>query len=138
MLPLPSRVDPRSDTFRANRAAMEEALATLAADLGRAREGGGDKANRRHVERGRLLPRDRIAHLLDRGSPWLELCALAGMDIDGGKPGAGLVAGIGRVSGVECLVTASEATVQGGAVSAWGVKKNTRLAEIALENRLPW
>jgi acetyl-CoA carboxylase carboxyltransferase component len=137
MLPLPTRVDPRSDSFRANLAAMEDALATLAADLGRAREGGGEKANRRHVERGRLLPRDRIAHLLDRGSPWLELCALAGMEIDGGKPGAGLVAGVGRVSGVECLVTASEATVQGGAVSAWGVKKNTRLAEIALENRLP-
>jgi len=134
---LSSHLDPASDTFRANHQAMEGALSILDGHLRKAREGGGDKYVRRHLGRGRLLPRERIERLLDKDGWFLELCPLAGADIDGGRPGAGLIGGIGRVSGVECLITANEATLQGGAVNSWAVKKTNRLAEIALENRLP-
>jgi acetyl-CoA carboxylase carboxyltransferase component len=116
---------------------MEAALEAVRADLRRAREGGGGRYLSRHTERGKLLPRERIERLLDRNSPFIEICPLAGMDIEGGKPGAGLVTGVGRVAGVDCAITASEATLQGGAVNAWGVKKSARIAEIALQNQLP-
>jgi acetyl-CoA carboxylase carboxyltransferase component len=136
MFPLPTRVDRRSETFAQNQQANLAALARLAAAHAKAAAGGGPKYVQRHLERGKLLPRQRIDLLLDRGSPFLELCALAGGH-DGGHPGAGLIGGIGRVAGVEVLITASEATVQGGAVNEAGVRKSARLAEVALGNRLP-
>ena len=132
-----SRIEIRSDGFQANLASMEEGLSTLSRHMRRARQGGGEKYVRRHLSRGKLLPRDRIEHFLDRDSHFLEICPLAGMDIEGCRPGAGLVAGIGRVEGIECMITASEATVQGGSINAWAVRKTRRVSEIAFENRLP-
>lgn len=134
---LPTRVDPHDPTFQRNAELMGRALATLDALLLKARQGGGDRYVQRHLERGKLLPRERVERLLDPGGWFLELCPLAGADIEGGKPGAGLIGGVGLVSGVECLITANEATLQGGAINEWAVKKTNRLAEIALENRLP-
>jgi acetyl-CoA carboxylase carboxyltransferase component len=98
---------------------------------------GGDKYNSRHVAAGKLLPRQRIELLLDRDSYFLELCALAGKDVPGHAPGASVVGGVGVVSGVECLITASEATVKGGAMSEVSVWKSGRLSEVADQNRLP-
>ena len=134
---LESQIQTSSEGFRANSTAMEEGLNTLARHLRRSRQGGGEKYIRRHLSRGRLLPRDRIEYMLDRDSHFLEICPLAGMDIEGCRPGAGLIAGIGRVEGVECVLTANESTVQGGAINSWAVRKTRRVAEIALENRLP-
>jgi acetyl-CoA carboxylase carboxyltransferase component len=136
MLPLSSRIDPRSDEFLVNAAANGAAMAKVRALWAKAAAGGGERYVKRHVERGKLRPRERVDLLLDRGSPFLEIAALAGGH-DGGHPGAALIGGIGRIHGVDCLITASEATVQGGAVNEWGVKKAARLAEIAAQNRLP-
>lgn len=132
---LPTRVDPRSEDFRANRAAHLALIDALHARWSKALGGGGEKYVARHRKRGKRLPRERIDGLLDRGSPFLELGALAGGH--DGHPGAGMIGGIGRVNGTEVLVTASEATVQGGAINAAGVQKSRRLAEVAVENRLP-
>ena len=137
MTPLTTLIDPRDDTFRRNSEAMEEALGTLSRALARARAGGGEKYVRRHLERGKLLPRERVERLLDRDGWFLELAPLAGLDIEGCVPGAGLVCGVGLVSGTPCVITANDATVQGGAVNEWGVRKTNRVAEIAWENRLP-
>ncbi len=137
MIELPSTVDTRSDAFAANAEAMQTALKVLDKDLCRSREGGGEKYVKRHLDRGKLLPRERVERLLDRDGWFLEVSALAGMDIEGGRPGARIVGGVGVVSGVECVISANESTDQGGAINEWGVKKTRRLAEIALENRLP-
>jgi acetyl-CoA carboxylase carboxyltransferase component len=137
MQPLPTRVNQRAETFRENREANLAGVAKLQEHLAKARAGGGEKYVQRHLARGKLLPRQRVELLLDRDSPLLELMPLAGMHEGGKPPGAGTIAGIGWVKGTECLITASEATVQGGAIDAWGVKKAERLSEIALENRLP-
>jgi len=134
---LPTRVDRLSEEFRANRDANLVALARLRAALARASAGGGEKYVQRFRDQGKLLPRERIAALLDRDSYFLELCALAGHEVSGHAPGASLIGGIGLVSGVECLLIASEATVKGGAIAELGVQKSARLAEIAIENRLP-
>jgi acyl-CoA carboxylase subunit beta len=134
---LPSAVDPRSDEYAANRAANLAQLARVEEALAAARAGGGEKYAARHVAKGKLLPRARVELLLDRDSYFLELCPLAGHQISGHAPGASIVAGIGLVSGVECLITANDSTVKGGAISEYGVAKSLRLAEIALENRLP-
>ncbi|MCB9679985.1 MAG: acyl-CoA carboxylase subunit beta [Alphaproteobacteria bacterium] len=133
---LPSRVDTGSESFVRNREQNLEALAKVHARLAKALAGGGDKAVARHVARGKLTPRQRVALLLDRDSPFLEIGALAGGH-DGGHPGAGMIGGVGRVSGTDVLITASEATVQGGAINAAGVAKSNRLAQVALENQLP-
>jgi acetyl-CoA carboxylase carboxyltransferase component len=132
-----SRVDPRADEFRANTAANLAACDKLAAALREATAGGGDKYNSRHVGAGKLLPRERVELLLDRDSYFLELCPLAGKDVPGHVSGASLIGGIGKVSGVECLITASESTVKGGAMSELSVWKSGRLSEIAEHNRLP-
>ena len=137
MTPLQSRVDLRSETFRSNLAANLAGCETLSQELASSREGGGERYNARHLSRGKLLPRERIERLLDPGSHFLELCPLAGRDVDLIKSGAGVVGGIGLVSGVECLITASESTVERGAINEIGVKKSQRLSDIALENRLP-
>jgi acetyl-CoA carboxylase carboxyltransferase component len=132
-----TRIDRRSDEFRANHAANNTAVAKLAAALRDATLGGGDKYTSRHKAAGKLLPRERIEMLLDRDSYFLELCPLAGRDVPGHVTGAGLVGGIGKVSGVECLITASESTVKGGAISEVTAWKSGRLSDVAEHNRLP-
>ena len=137
MYPLPTSVDRLSETYTRNEEANLAAVAKLQKAWAKARAGGGEKYVKRHVARGKLLPRDRVDLLLDPGSPFLEIGALAGMHEGGVVPGGSLVGGVGWVSGTECLITASEATVQGGAVTPHGLRKSIRLAEISIENRLP-
>jgi acyl-CoA carboxylase subunit beta len=132
-----TRIDPRSDEFRANAAANHAAIDKLTTALHEATLGGGDKYNSRHKAAGKLLPRQRIELVLDRDAYFLELCPLAGKDVAGHTPGAGLIGGIGRVSGVECLITANESTVKGGAVSELTAWKSGRFSDIAEHNRLP-
>ena len=131
-------INARSEPFRNNVAAMQALVDDLRAKVARIREGGGAKANERHTSRGKLLPRDRVRALLDPGSPFLELSQLAAWDMyDNQVPSAGLIAGIGRVSGIECLIIANDATVKGGTYFPMTIKKHLRAQEIALENRLP-
>jgi len=132
-----SRVDRRSEDYRANEATNRAAVEALRAALAEATVGGGEKYTSRHKAAGKLLPRERIELLLDRDSYFLELCPLAGKGVPGHTPGASIVGGIGRVSGVECLITASESTVKGGAISEMGMLKTGRLSDIAEANRLP-
>ncbi len=135
---LKSNASPRSDDFKANRAAMADVVAELEAKVAVVKEGGGEKAREKHVARGKLLPRDRVRTLLDVGSPFLELSQLAAHEMYGGDvPAAGLITGIGRVSGRECMVVANDATVKGGTYFPVTVKKHLRAQEIAAENRLP-
>ncbi|MGW1771664.1 carboxyl transferase domain-containing protein [Streptomyces sp. NPDC002104] len=135
---LTSAADPASDAWRANEAAHRELSEGLRARLEAARLGGGEKARARHTARGKLLPRDRVDALLDPGSPFLELAPLAAEGMYGGAaPAAGVIAGIGRVSGRECVIVANDATVKGGTYYPMTVKKHLRAQEVALENRLP-
>ncbi|MER7151076.1 carboxyl transferase domain-containing protein, partial [Streptomyces lydicus] len=132
------REDPASDSWKANEAAHRELAAELREKLAAARLGGGEKARARHTARGKLLPRDRVDALLDPGSPFLELAPLAADGMyDGAAPAAGVIAGIGRVSGREVVIVANDATVKGGTYYPMTVKKHLRAQEIALENRLP-
>ena len=137
MQPISSQVRVASPAYQQNRAAALESLAKLEAALAEARAGGGDKYNARHVAKGKLLPRERIERLLDPGSHFLELLPLVGYGMRGVGTGGGLVGGLGVVSGVECLITANEATMKGGAINEWGLRKSQRLQEIADENGLP-
>ncbi|MCK7593129.1 carboxyl transferase domain-containing protein [Pseudomarimonas salicorniae] len=133
-----SRIDPRSSEFQENRQHLLDLVEELRQRLARAAEGGGERARNKHTERGKLLPRDRITALLDPGSPFLEISPLAAEEMyDGAAPGAGLVAGIGRVHGMEVMVVANDATVKGGTYFPMTVKKHLRAQEIARENRLP-
>src|SRR5689334_16091339 len=135
---LSSAADPASETYRANAAAHAELSARLRDKLAAARLGGGEKARARHTARGKLLPRDRVDGLLDPGSPFLELAPLAADGMyEGQAPAAGVVAGIGRVSGREVVIVANDATVKGGTYYPMTVKKHLRAQEIALDNRLP-
>ncbi len=135
---LTSHLDPRAPEFLDNSAYHRGLVDELDRRLARAAEGGGAKARDRHTERGKLLPRDRITALLDPGSPFLEIAPLAAEDMyDGAAPGAGMVAGIGRVQGLEVVVVANDATVKGGTYFPMTVKKHLRAQEIARENRLP-
>jgi acyl-CoA carboxylase subunit beta len=134
---LRSKVDARGEEFRSNYTANRAAVDKLAAALREATAGGGDKYNQRHLAAGKLLPRQRVELLLDRDSYFLELCPLAGKDVTGHVPCASIVGGIGLVSGVECVITASESTVKGGAMSELSVWKSARLSDIAEANRLP-
>ncbi len=135
---LESKLDVGSETFRAN-AAHNRALAQeLRERLALVRQGGGERARRRHAEQGKLFVRERIDRLLDEGSPFLELSPLAAWDMyDNEAPCAGIVTGIGRVAGRECLIIANDATVKGGAYYPMTVKKHLRAQQIAEENRLP-
>src|SRR5947208_11427486 len=109
----------------------------LRARMAQSRLGGPERARVRHVERGKLLPRDRVDGLLDPGSPFLELSALAAYGMYGDEaPAAGIITGIGRVSGRECVIVANDATVKGGAYYPMTVKKHLRAQEVALHNRL--
>src|SRR6187551_1691072 len=134
---LDTKLSPESETFRAN-AAHNCALAErLRADVAKAALGGGEKSRERHVSRGKLLPRERVERLLDPGSPFLEIGQLAACDMyDGEVPGAGVIAGIGRVSGRQCMIVANDATVKGGTYYPLTVKKHLRAQEIAEQNRL--
>ena len=130
----------RTDTaeFRDNAARMTALVADLRARLDAARAGGGPAAHARHREQGKLPVRERVDGLLDPGSPFLEIAPLAAAGLyDGDAPGAGLVTGIGRVSGREVLVVANDATVKGGTYYPLTVKKHLRAQQVALENRLP-
>jgi acetyl-CoA carboxylase carboxyltransferase component len=131
-----SAVDRESDSFRANYAAMSAAVDQLRSELKRSTEGGGEKYVQRHLERGKLLPRERVELLLDEGSYFLEIAPLAGIGLDDETPGARVIGGIGVVSGRECMIVANEATAKGGSTGEAGLWKNARLADIALENRL--
>ncbi|WP_375390575.1 carboxyl transferase domain-containing protein [uncultured Sphingomonas sp.] len=135
---LDTRLAPDSEQFRAN-AAHNRALADrLRADVARAALGGPEASRSRHTGRGKLLPRDRVERLLDPGSPFLEIGQLAAADFYNGEvPGAGLITGIGRVSGRQCMIVCNDATVKGGTYYPLTVKKHLRAQEIAEANRLP-
>jgi 3-methylcrotonyl-CoA carboxylase beta subunit len=138
MSALRSALDPRSPEFQRNRAAMQALVADLHAQVARTALGGGEAARARHRGRGKLLPRERVALLLDPGSPFLELSQLAAHGLYGDEaPGAGLITGLGRISGRECVVVCNDATVKGGTYYPMTVKKHLRAQEIARENRLP-
>jgi 3-methylcrotonyl-CoA carboxylase beta subunit len=135
---LHSAIDPRSDAFRDNAEAMKALVDDLRARQARVEEGGGKKAVDKHVARGKLLPRERVRRLLDPGSPFLELSALAAGGMYGDEvPSAGIITGIGRVSGRECLIVCNDATVKGGTYYPITVKKHLRAQEVARDNRLP-
>src|SRR3954467_3625223 len=138
MVLLDTHVDPAATIFQRNRDHMQQLVAELRAEVARAREGGGPKYVERHRQQGKLPVRERIARLLDPGTPFLELSPLAAFNMyDGDAPGAGVVTGVGRVSGREVVIVANDATVKGGTYFPTTVKKHVRAQEIALENRLP-
>jgi 3-methylcrotonyl-CoA carboxylase beta subunit len=135
---LTSSADPRSEEYSRSATSHAELVEDLRKRLSAARLGGPEKARARHVERGKLLPRDRVDTLLDPGSPFLELSPLAATDVyDDEAPSAGIITGIGRVSGRECVIVANDATVKGGTYYPMTVKKHLRAQEVALHNNLP-
>ena len=138
MDPLESHVRPSDDEFKANAARMRALVDDLRARLARAREGGGPKYLQRHREQGKWPVRERVDKLLDPGAPFLELSALAAHGMyDDEAPAAGIVTGIGRVSGREVLIVANDATVKGGTYYPMTVKKHLRAQQVAMENHLP-
>ena len=135
---LDTQVNSNDAQFRDNASQMAALVTELRDQLALAREGGGEQYLQRHREQGKLPVRDRIGRLLDPGSPLLELSPLAAWDLyDNEAPGAGLVTGIGRVSGREVLIVANDATVKGGTYYPITVKKHLRAQQIAIENHLP-
>ena len=133
-----SQLNPRSVEFRANAERMRALVEDLRQQVARATLGGGTEARDKHVGRGKLLPRERVRTLLDPGSPFLEVGQLAAHGMYGGEaPSAGIVTGIGRVAGRECVIVANDATVKGGTYFPMTVKKHLRAQEIAAQNRLP-
>jgi 3-methylcrotonyl-CoA carboxylase beta subunit len=140
---LDTKLNARSADFQANAAAMRAVVDDLKAQVEKATLGGGDAARAKHTARGKLLPRDRVQMLLDPGTPFLELSPLAAMgmypDRDGSDsaPCAGVIAGIGRVSGVDCMIVCNDATVKGGTYHPLTVKKHLRAQEVAQQNQLP-
>jgi len=133
-----SRLNPRSADFQANAQAMQALVDDLSDQLAKAAAGGGEAARARHTARGKLLPRDRVQMLLDPGTPFLELAPLAALGLyNGDAPCAGVIAGIGRVSGVDCMVVCNDATVKGGTYYPMTVKKHLRAQEVAQQNGLP-
>ena len=140
---LDTKLNARSADFQANAAAMRAVVDDLKAQIQKATLGGGDAARAKHTARGKLLPRDRVQMLLDPGTPFLELSPLAAMgmypDRDGSDsaPCAGVIAGVGRVSGVDCMIVCNDATVKGGTYYPLTVKKHLRAQEVAQQNQLP-
>ncbi|MGB7540810.1 MAG: carboxyl transferase domain-containing protein [Burkholderiales bacterium] len=133
-----SKLDPRAQEFQGNARAMAALVADLRDRVDRVALGGDEQARAKHVARGKLLPRERVRLLLDPGSPFLELSQLAALGMyDGEAPAAGVITGIGRISGQECVVVVNDATVKGGTYYPMTVKKHLRAQEIALQNRLP-
>ncbi|MDP2263529.1 MAG: carboxyl transferase domain-containing protein, partial [Hydrogenophaga sp.] len=140
---LDTKLNARSADFQANAAAMRAVVDDLKAQIDKATFGGGEAARAKHVARGKLLPRDRVQMLLDPGTPFLELSPLAAMgmypDRDGSDsaPCAGVIVGVGRVSGVDCMIVCNDATVKGGTYYPLTVKKHLRAQEVAQQNCLP-
>ncbi len=140
---LETQLNPRSSPFQANAQAMRALVDDLRHQVAKAAQGGGEAARAKHTGRGKLLPRERVQRLLDPGTPFLELSPLAALsmypDRDGADsaPCAGLIAGIGRVSGVDCMIVCNDATVKGGTYYPLTVKKHLRAQEVAEQNRLP-
>ena len=138
MAVLDSQIDTRSAEFAANRAYHEGLARTLAERVTKVRAGGGPRAQRRHQEQGKKTARERIELLLDPTSPFLEVAPLAAWEMYGGEaPSAGIVTGVGRVRGVECMIVANDATVKGGTYYPLTVKKHLRAQQIAFDNQLP-
>jgi 3-methylcrotonyl-CoA carboxylase beta subunit len=135
---LTSKLNPRSAEFQASSRLMRQRVGELNVKLEQIAQGGGEAARARHLARGKLLPRERVEMLLDADTPFLEVGALAALDVyDNEAPGAGIIGGVGRVAGVECAIVCNDATVKGGTYFPLTVKKHLRLQEIARENRLP-
>ncbi|MDH4287660.1 MAG: methylcrotonoyl-CoA carboxylase [Aquincola sp.] len=135
---LASKLNARSEEFKANAEAMRALVDDLNTKLQTIAQGGGDGPRAKHLSRGKLLPRERVERLLDADTPFLEIAPLAALDMyDNDAPGAGMIAGIGRVAGVECVIVCNDATVKGGTYYPMTVKKHLRAQEIARENRLP-
>jgi 3-methylcrotonyl-CoA carboxylase beta subunit len=133
-----SRLNPRAQDFAANAKAMRELVDDLKSKVAALAEGGGAAARAKHEARGKLLPRARVAALLDPGTPFLELSQLAAFGLYGDEaPGAGLITGVGRVAGRECVIVCNDATVKGGTYYPLTVKKHLRAQEIAQQNHLP-
>jgi 3-methylcrotonyl-CoA carboxylase beta subunit len=135
---LESQLNPRSAEFQANAEVMRGLVEDLQAQLARVAAGGGEAARAKHVARGKLPPRERVQMLLDPGTPFLELAPLAAHGMyNGDAPCAGLIAGIGRVSGRDVVIVCNDATVKGGTYYPMTVKKHLRAQEVAMQNRLP-
>jgi len=135
---LETQLNSRSADFQANAEAMRALVADLQAQIAQAAQGGGEAARAKHTARGKLLPRDRVQMLLDPGTPFLELAPLAAHGLyNGDAPCAGVIAGIGRVSGVDCMIVCNDATVKGGTYYPLTVKKHLRAQEVAQQNHLP-
>ena len=135
---LRSTFDRTSESAHGNRTAMAALVEDLRRRLATAREGGPARARDKHTKAGKLLPRERVERLVDPGTAFLEIAPLAALGLyDNDAPAAGMIAGIGRVSGTECVIVANDATVKGGTYYPLTVKKHLRAQEIALENRLP-
>src|SRR5512142_2593083 len=133
-----SSFDLASEAAHANRETMRELVSELRQRLAKARLGGPERSRQRHTAAGKLLPRERVERLLDPGSAFLELSPLAAVGMyDDEAPGAGIITGIGRVSGTECVIVANDATVKGGSYYPLTVKKHLRAQEIAQDNALP-
>ena len=133
-----TKLNARSVDFQANAAAMQTLVDHLRGEVAKSAAGGGEAALAKHVARGKLPPRERVQMLLDPGTPFLELSPLAAHAMyDGAAPCAGLITGIGRVSGVDCMVVCNDATVKGGTYYPMTVKKHVRAQEIAQQNNLP-
>ncbi|MFC7434983.1 carboxyl transferase domain-containing protein [Hydrogenophaga bisanensis] len=135
---LETKLNARSADFQANAAAMRALVEDLKAQIDKAAQGGGEAARAKHTARGKLLPRDRVQMLLDPGTPFLELSPMAAHAMyNGDAPCAGVIAGIGRVSGVDCMIVCNDATVKGGTYYPLTVKKHLRAQEVAQQNHLP-
>lgn len=134
-----SEVNARSQEFIENTEQMQGLVADLEAQVARIKQGGGERYQQRHLDRGKLLPRDRIEALIDEGSPFLEFSQLAAYDMYGKDdvPAAGIITGIGRIAGQECVIVVNDATVKGGTYYPVSVKKHLRAQDIARENNLP-
>ena len=138
MTVLHSQLNPRSADFGANAVAMQSLVDDLGRHLERVAQGGGEAARAKHTARGKLLPRERVQMLLDPGTPFLEVAPLAALNMyNNDAPSAGVIVGIGRVGGVDCMVVCNDATVKGGTYYPMTVKKHLRAQEIAQQNRLP-
>jgi len=135
---LHSQLSPSSESFKANAARLRTLVADISDKAATVERGGSEDARKRHASRGKLLPRERLAQLLDAGSPFLEVGQFAAWGLYGGDiASAGLIAGIGRVEGTECMIVVNDATVKGGTYYPLTVKKHLRAQEIALQNNLP-
>src|SRR5918995_1850304 len=135
---LKTGIDTRESSFADNADAMRGLVADLRDKVSEVKQGGGARARDRHLSRGKLLPRERVRTLLDPGTPYLELSQLAAYGVyEEQIPAAGILTGIGRVSGRECVIVANDATVEGGTYFPLTVKKHLRAQEIAQQNNLP-